>query len=124
MEQWNTALATAWRLRDEYIAQSEPAVLEIAAQIARKLLGEESIIAPERVAAIAREALRSVRRAKSFVIQVHPTDVSLVRQRVEELRTIVGQTREIEVISSPFSAGRLRGGNGYRDSGRTHRDAA
>ena len=101
LAEWNDVLGTAWKARDEYVAQNEAAVLQLAVRVAEKVIGAELASSPEKVAGIAREALKSAQRAKTFVIQAHPADVPLLQQRVSELRTVVGPAREIEIISSP-----------------------
>ncbi len=95
--QWYEALADAWKSRDDYLAGNETALLKLAVRIAEKLMGEELRTAPDTVAGMVREALRSVRRAKSLVIQVHPADEVLLKERLSTLRSTAGPARELEI---------------------------
>lgn len=98
---WNEALATAWKSRDEYIAKNEAELVQLAVRVAEKLIGEELRSSPETISTIVREALRSVRRAKSFVLQVHPADAAILDERVTALRAAAGPFREIEIAANP-----------------------
>lgn len=95
--QWNDALAQAWKARDNYLASNETALLKLAVRIAEKLIGQELQARPDAIAALVDEALRSVRRAKTFRIQAHPADVPHLKERLHALRTPSGADREIEV---------------------------
>ncbi len=104
--QWYEALAKAWKSRDDYLAANESALLKLSVRIAEKLIGEELRTAPDTVAGIVKEALHSVRRAKSLVIQVHPGDAVFVNERVSILRAPAGPAREIEIVpNSSLSRG-------------------
>ena len=95
--QWYDTLADAWESRDCYMAGNETALLKLAVRIAEKLVGQELRIAPDAVAGIVREALRSVRRAESLVIQAHPADAVILNERISALRNPAGMAREIEI---------------------------
>lgn len=96
--QWYAALTEAWKSRDAYLARNETALLKLAVRIAEKLIGEELHIAPDAIAGIVSEALRSVRRAKSVIIQVHPAHIASLEERLSTLGTPAGAGREIEII--------------------------
>jgi type III secretion protein L len=99
--EWHETLSVAWKKRDAYVEANESALLQIAVKVAGKIIGEELRTTPETIAGIVREALRSLRRAKTFVVQVHPADALLLNERIPTLRSAVGPTREIEVVSNP-----------------------
>lgn len=96
--QWNELLMQASKARDIYLAGNETALLKLAVRIAEKLIGNELHIAPDAIAGIVSEALRSVRRAKSITVQVHPEHVAALEERLSTLRTPAGTGREIEII--------------------------
>ena len=96
--QWYEALADAWKSRDNYLAENEAALLKLSVRIAEKLIGEELRTAPQTIAGIVNEALRSVRRAKSLVIQAHPADVASLKERLSTLRIQAAPSREIEIV--------------------------
>jgi type III secretion protein L len=101
VREWHETLSAAWRQRDEYLDANEAAVLKLAVKVAGKVIGEELRTTPETVASLAREALRTLQRAKTFVVQVHPADAPLLNERILVLRSAVGPTRDIEVVSNP-----------------------
>jgi type III secretion protein L len=96
--QWYEALGTAWKARDDYLAGNETALLKLAVRIAEKLVGQELHIAPDSIAGIVSEALRSVRRAKSFTVQAHPADIPALQERLSALGIPAGAAREIQIV--------------------------
>lgn len=95
---WYEALADSWKSRDVYLAGNETALLKLAVRIAEKLIGEELHIAPKVIAGIVGEALRSVRRAKSLAVRVHPADIAAVEEGLSMLRSPAGTASDIEII--------------------------
>jgi flagellar biosynthesis/type III secretory pathway protein FliH len=59
--------------------------VELAVLLAERLLGEALAVAPERVAAIARQALREARGAHAVTIAAHPEDAALLARDLEAL---------------------------------------
>jgi len=105
--EWNQCLLAAWKARDEFIERNEACLLQLAIQVARKIIGEALRLAPDQVVSIAREALRSAPRGGNVVLQVHPDDEAEVRRRASSLQKSLGGARKIEVISDAAVA---RGG--------------
>lgn len=97
---WNEMLAAARQSRDDYIARNEPALLQLAVRIAEKLIGEELSASPEKIVTVVREALCSVARAKSVVLQLHPADAAVLEEHMSVLRGAAGPKREIEIVSN------------------------
>ena len=96
--QWYSALAEAWKSRDEYLAANENTLLTLAVRIAEKLINEELRTAPDTVASIVKEALRSTRRARKIAVQVHPDDADIVQKHLAALRAPAAAGREIEIV--------------------------
>lgn len=96
--QWYEVLGDARRSRDNYLTANETALLKLAVRIAERLIGEELRTVPESIAGIVNEALRSVRRAKSLAVQVHPADVAFLKERLSTLGTPAAAAREIEIV--------------------------
>jgi len=71
-------LAAAWlELRGEQARADEQALertIELARAMAERLLGEELATDPQRIVAIARQALASARTARRVSITAHPQD--------------------------------------------------
>jgi type III secretion protein L len=96
--QWYDLLAEAWASRDLYLADNELALLKLAVRIAEKLIGGELRMRPDAITGIVREAIGSVRRAKSVTVQVHPSHLTDVEQRVAEICRLSASGREFVVI--------------------------
>src|SRR4051794_23697314 len=96
--QWYDTVSNAWITRDAYLAGNETALLKLAVRIAEKLIGAELHIAPDAIAGIVAEAVRTVRRAKTLTIQVHPADITALGQRLSALSTPAAASRTIELI--------------------------
>ena len=107
LAEWNQCLLAAWKARDEYIKRNETSLLQLAIQVARKIIGEELRLAPEQVVSIAREALRSAPHGRNLVLQVHPDDEAAVRGQLSRLQKSLAGSRQIEVTSNAAVA---RGG--------------
>ena len=107
LEEWNQRLLGAWKARDEYIERNEASLLQLAIQVARKIIGEELRLAPEQVVSVAREALRSAPHGGNLVLHVHADDESAVRRQLSRLHKSLGESRTIEVSSNAAVA---RGG--------------
>lgn len=107
LAKWNQILIVAQKARDEFLEKNEPCLVQLAIQVARKIIGEELRSAPDQVVLVAREALRSARRGRNLVLQVHPDDEDAVRRQISILHASLGGPREIEVVSSAAVA---RGG--------------
>lgn len=103
--QWYEMLTQASKAREAYLAGNETALLKLAVRIAEKLIGEELHIAPDTIAGIVSEALRSVRRAKSVTVQVHPEHVTALEERLFTLHTPAGAGREVEIIPNASLSG-------------------
>jgi type III secretion protein L len=98
--EWNKCLTAAVTARDEFIEKNEAAVVQLAIQIARKIIGDELRLAPDQVVSIAREALRSAPRAGNVTLQVHPDDEPALRRQVSRLQKSLGEGRKIELVSN------------------------
>jgi flagellar biosynthesis/type III secretory pathway protein FliH len=58
----------------EMLRGASESIVEIALAVARRLVGEELALRPERVREIVDEAIERVRRAKGARVRVHPED--------------------------------------------------
>jgi flagellar biosynthesis/type III secretory pathway protein FliH len=71
-----TLLVTAARTRDEALAAAESEIATLGLLAARHIVGEELVLAPERVEVIVREVLERARRAQHVSIRIHPEDAA------------------------------------------------
>jgi type III secretion system HrpE/YscL family protein len=76
-------LFEAERRRDGALAEAERDLAKIALAAARRIVGEELTVAPERIVAIVREVLDRARRARRIVVRVHPEDAATLRRLAE-----------------------------------------
>jgi flagellar biosynthesis/type III secretory pathway protein FliH len=60
-------------------------IAELAKLLAERLLGEALELDPERVVALARQALREARGARRIKIQAHPDDIVILERSLFEL---------------------------------------
>lgn len=101
-----TALVQAQRLQAliEHMArplahldeETEQTLVDFASAIARRILGEELSVAPERVIAMMRETLGGLPPlARSVRVSVHPDDVALLRDQVRPSHEV----KEFEVVA-------------------------
>jgi flagellar biosynthesis/type III secretory pathway protein FliH len=59
--------------------------IELARVLAERLLGEALALSPERVTALARQALKEARGARQVKIVAHPADAAILEQSLDEL---------------------------------------
>ena len=83
-------LTEAAAVRDRALQGSEDEVIEIAMAAARRILGENLILAPEGIATIVSPVLASARRARRLALRVHPAGVEALHEAVEALTTREG----------------------------------
>lgn len=69
-------LLEARRIRDDALAGAERDARSLALAAARRIVGEELRLAPERIVAIVGELLERARRAREVRVRVHPDDAT------------------------------------------------
>ena len=84
------ALAGIEALRDEVATRTERDAVELALALAEQIVGGAIDVAPERVVDVVRGALRRLTDRHRVTILVHPDDVELVNQALEDLRSDLG----------------------------------
>jgi flagellar biosynthesis/type III secretory pathway protein FliH len=101
--------AQAIALRSRELREAErrlDELVELARALAERLLGEELRLAPERVVALARQALAEARGARQITIEAHPEDLRMLEASVESLSVEGGAIR---LLGNPNrSAGNLK----------------
>lgn len=84
-------LRGAREIREQMLSRVEPQVVELAVRIAQKLVGVQLSVQPDTIVAIVRDALQLVREHGEIVVRLHPEDLPLCRERLQELQ---GELRE------------------------------
>lgn len=80
--------ARALTLRRHELSADERALdrsIELARLLAERLLGESLRVAPEQIAALARQALSEARGARRITIVAHPEDARILEQQLPSL---------------------------------------
>jgi flagellar assembly protein FliH len=83
---------------EAYLQHAEAQMLDLALEIARKVVREELKLQPAHVLAIVRDTLRRVQGFGRLRIRVNPLDVDLVRQNRPSLLQVVDGVEGIEIV--------------------------
>jgi len=97
LEALQTAVAAA---REERIAaadQLEVHSVELALFLAEKIVGGALAVEPERIVEAVRGALRGIVERERVTVLVHPEDLELVREAMDEMRATLGGIEHCEV---------------------------
>jgi flagellar assembly protein FliH len=86
-------------LRDAYLAEAEAAAVELAFQIAEKVIGAAVAADPDVVLEVVSGALLRTTDRDHLVLEVNPRDFELVRDSASELAARLGGIRRMEVVS-------------------------
>lgn len=83
----------AVRARAEFLQRSEPELIELVFEIARKVIGDHLSRDKESLAEIASRALNAAGQADVYYLHLHPTDADIVEQRLR--RDALGMSLQI-----------------------------
>ncbi len=86
-------------MRDDYLARAEAAAVELAFQIAEKVIGATVAANPEAVLGVVAGALLRTTDRDHLVLEVNPADFELVRDSASELAARLGGINRMEVVS-------------------------
>jgi flagellar assembly protein FliH len=84
--------------QEAYLQHAESQMLELALEVARKVVREELKLQPAHVLAIVRDTLRRVQGFGRLRIRVNPLDVELLRQNRPSLLQVVDGVEGIEIV--------------------------
>jgi flagellar assembly protein FliH len=82
-------LARAGEVREAKLAELDGAVVEVAIEIARRIVGRELATRPDAVLDVARRALRAAAGSGDIVLRVATGDLAAVREADDELRGLL-----------------------------------
>jgi flagellar assembly protein FliH len=94
-----TAERTLAEMRDQYLARAEAAAVDLAFQIAEKVIGATVAADSEAVLGVVTGALLRTTDRDHLVVEVNPGDFELVRDAASELAARLGGINRMEVIS-------------------------
>jgi flagellar assembly protein FliH len=83
---------------EAYLQHAESQMLDLALEVARKVVREELKLQPAHVLAIVRDTLRRVQGFGRLRIRVNPLDVDLLRQNRPSLLQVVDGVEGIEIV--------------------------
>jgi flagellar biosynthesis/type III secretory pathway protein FliH len=101
LDQWNDALADAWKQREDFLARHEPELVKLAVAVAKKIIVRNVEVDPGTVVQTAREALRSVRSERRVTIKVNPSDEVALRAQASSLKMLGAEVGELVIIGNP-----------------------
>jgi type III secretion protein L len=101
LDQWNDALADAWKQREDFLAEHEAELVRLAVAIAKKIIGRSLEVNPGTVLQTAKEALRAVRSERRVIIKVNPSDEDALRQQAGSLKMLGTEVGELVIIGNP-----------------------
>lgn len=93
-------LARAAEVREARLSELDGTVVDVAIEIARRLVGRELAVAPGAVADVARRALRAASGAGDVVLRVAPADLAAIRGEADALRALV-ERGELTLAEDP-----------------------
>lgn len=83
----------------DWLRASEPALAELGAVIASRIIGEELTMSPDKITSVVKEALKQVTHAKTAKIRLNPFDALAVRDRQDALLSAAESLEGIEIVS-------------------------
>jgi type III secretion protein L len=101
LNQWNDALADAWKKREDFITQHEAELVKLAVAIAKKIIGRSIELNPGTVLQTAKEVLRGVRSQRRVTIKVHPSDEDGLREQAGSLKMLGAEVGELVIVGNP-----------------------
>jgi flagellar biosynthesis/type III secretory pathway protein FliH len=97
LEALQTAVAAAHEERLAAADQLEIHAVDLSLYLAEKVLSASLAVQPERVVEAVRGALRGIVERERVTVLVHPEDLELVREAMDELRATLGGIEHCEV---------------------------
>lgn len=94
-------LLEAAALRDGALAEAERETAKLAIAVARRIVAEELVVAPERIVAIVGEVLGRARRAAAVTVAVHPEDAATLRALHSQLVERAGRPAKLAIHEDP-----------------------
>jgi len=96
-----TILTEAAAIRDRALAEAEQEAARLALTAARRLVGEELAVSPDRIASIVGDVLARARRASSAVVCVNPVDAEALRRLSDAVVARAGGALHFSIEQDP-----------------------
>jgi len=98
------AIETLNRARLAYpraVRENQEKLIELAVQVAEKIIGDELAARPDLVLGTLDTALTRVTDLESVTIRVNPEDMPLVQAKEEQYRDMLAQVKKLDFVTSP-----------------------
>jgi flagellar assembly protein FliH len=95
----HSAINEMQRVQEEFLLEAEQAAVDLALQLARKIVATTIEVDREAVLKVVTGALRRTTVREALVLEVHPDDFELVRDSAEDLAGRVGGIHRIDVVA-------------------------
>jgi flagellar assembly protein FliH len=99
LEAFTAAERSMAEMHDRYVAEAEAAAVDLAFQIAEKVIGATVASDREAVLGVVSGALLRTTDRDHLVLEVNPGDFDLVRESASELAARLGGINRMEVVS-------------------------
>ena len=99
LDAMHVALDEMARAQEEFLIDAERAAVDLALQLARKIVAAHIEIDSNAVLGVVTGALRRTTVRDHLVLEVHPDDFELVRDAAEDLAGRVGGIHRIDVVA-------------------------
>lgn len=90
-------IARAKMQAGQVLAAAQNDILELACQVAERIIGKDLEREPDVIVNIVGTAIESLRRTKSMVIKVNPRDGAVLREKVPKLMELVGKNMDLTI---------------------------
>jgi flagellar assembly protein FliH len=92
-----SALEAVRALEADYTERVEQAAVELALEIAERVVAGTIVVSPERLLDVVRGALRTIIERERVTLLVHPDDLDLMRSAVADVAGSLGGIEHVEV---------------------------
>lgn len=90
-------LQDASRQKEELLQKSEPELVALALEIAKKIVRQEIQLNPTVILSVARDALQKVLSRTQVILKANPKDVETLKQYESELRAMLTQASSFQI---------------------------
>lgn len=80
------------------IEQSEPYLVDLAIEIAKKVIQRELLTDKQTILQIVKETLKLSSELKEVTLAVHPDDYPLIRSRIDELKLLISSQANLVIL--------------------------
>lgn len=98
LDQAREVLEQAYANKEKIIAEAEPFLVALSVEIARKIIGSELQLAPEKIGEMVKDVLRRSRVYGQITISVHHRNYALIEEQRSQLLALLDGQAELMVV--------------------------